>query len=61
MLTGAGLGDDPSLAHPLREYSLAERVVDLVGAGVQQVFALEVDALARGESFGEPNGVGRPA
>ena len=46
MLAGAGLGDDASLPHPLREQRLSERVVDLVRAGVRQVFALEEDARA---------------
>ena len=44
VLAGAGLGDDPLLAEPLREHGLAERVVQLVRAGVEQVLALEVDA-----------------
>ena len=43
MLAGAGLGDDARLAHPLREQRLADRVVDLVRAGVVQVLALEPD------------------
>ena len=43
VLAGAGLGDDARLAHALREQRLAERVVDLVRAGVVEVFALEVD------------------
>ena len=43
MLTRAGLGDDALLAHPLRQQSLAQRVVDLVRAGVQQVLALQID------------------
>ena len=43
VLAGAGLGDDPRLAHPLGQQRLAERVVDLVRAGVEQVLALEVD------------------
>ena len=30
VLAGAGLGDDPGLAHPLGEQRLAEHVVDLV-------------------------------
>ena len=41
VLSGAGLGDDAALAHPLREQRLAERVVDLVRAGVREVLALE--------------------
>ena len=43
VLAGAGLGDHPALAHPPGQQRLAERVVDLVRAGVQQVLALEVD------------------
>ncbi len=46
VLAGAGLGDDPPLAHPHRQQRLAERVVDLVRAGVGQVFALQEDARA---------------
>ena len=42
-------------AHALGEQSLAERVVDLVRAGVEQVFALEVDFCAA-ERFGEALG-----
>ena len=45
---GAGLGDDPPLAHPLGQQRLAERVVDLVGAGVVEVLALEPDRVAGG-------------
>jgi hypothetical protein len=43
VLAGARLGDDALLAHPAREEGLADRVVDLVGAGVEQVLALEID------------------
>ena len=43
VLAGAGLGDHAGLAHALREKRLAEDVVDLVGAGVAQVLALEQD------------------
>ncbi len=46
VLAGAGLGDDARLAHPHGEQALAERVVDLVGAGVEQVLALEVHGVA---------------
>ena len=53
MLAGARLGDDPRLAHPPRQQHLAQRVVDLVGAGVVQVLALEVD-LAPPQCCGEP-------
>jgi hypothetical protein len=43
VLAGAGLGDDASLAHAHRQQHLAEAVVQLVGAGVQQVLALQPD------------------
>ena len=43
VLAGAGLGDDAVLAHPQREQGLAERVVDLVRAGVVEVLALQID------------------
>ena len=55
VLAGAGFGDDPPLAHPDREQALAERVVDLVGAGVAEVLALEAD-LAPPASSREPLG-----
>ena len=41
VLAGAGFGDDAALAHALREQRLAERVVDLVRAGVREILALE--------------------
>ena len=46
VLARAGLGHDARLAHPRRQQRLAERVVDLVRAGVRQVLALEEDARA---------------
>ena len=48
VLAGAGFGDHAVLAHPHGQQRLAERVVDLVGAGVIQVFALEIDLGAAG-------------
>ena len=64
VLAGAGLGDDPALAHPLGEQRLAEHVVDLVAAGVVEVLALEQDPRAA-DVLGEPrrsvSGLGRPA
>ena len=48
VLAGPGLGDDARLAHALRQQGLADAVVDLVGAGVVQVLALEEDAGAAG-------------
>ena len=44
VLPGAGFGDDARLVHSYGEQSLADSVVDFVRAGVQQVFALQVDA-----------------
>ena len=55
MLPGAGLGDDAALAHAPREQRLPQRVVDLVRAGVQQVFALQPDPRAA-DPFAEPLG-----
>ena len=46
VLAGAGFGDHALLAHALDEQALAEAVVDLVRAGVEQVFALEIDFCA---------------
>ena len=46
VLPCAGFRDDAPLAHPLREERLAERVVDLVRAGVREILALEKDARA---------------
>ena len=64
VLAGAGLGDDPALAHPHREQRLAERVVDLVRAGVRQVLALQEDARAARTpataARASESGVGRP-
>jgi hypothetical protein len=49
VLAGAGLGHDPPLSEPLREHGLAERVVELVGAGVEEVLTLEVEPLSGSE------------
>ena len=46
VLARAGFGDDAALAHAPGEQRLAEAVVDLVRAGVEQVFALDVDLRA---------------
>ena len=46
MLAGSGLGDDALLAHPQRQQRLPDGVVELVRAGVAEVFALEVDVSA---------------
>ncbi|CAI8341573.1 MAG: Uncharacterised protein [Rhodospirillaceae bacterium] len=55
VLTRAGLGDDPGLAHAAGEQDLAQTVVDLVRAGVVQLVALEVD-LGAAEFLGQPLG-----
>src|SRR5207244_4638612 len=46
VLPGAGLGDHPALSPTRRQQGLADLVVDLVGAGVREVLALEIDAAA---------------
>jgi hypothetical protein len=61
VLAGAGLGDQPRLAHPLGQQRLAQHVVDLVRPGVVEVLALEQHPRAagvRGEarSLGEHTG-----
>ena len=56
MHAGAGLGDDALLAHAPRQQDLADAVVDLVRAGVIELFALEVNlraATGLGQAFGE--------
>jgi hypothetical protein len=40
MLTRTGLSNDAAFAHAPREQNLTEGVVDLVRAGVEEVFAL---------------------
>jgi len=47
VLAGAGLGDHPRLAHPPGQQVLAEGVVELVGAGVEQVLALQPEPQAQ--------------
>ena len=59
MLTGSGLGDDPGLAHALGQQHLSHGVVDFVGSGVQQIFALQVDPRSPqslGQALGEIEG-----
>jgi hypothetical protein len=55
MLAGAGLGDDPVLAHAPGEQDLAHDVVDLVGARMVELVALEID-LRPAEMLGQPLG-----
>src|SRR5262249_46554760 len=52
VLAGAGLGDDASLAHSLRQQGLAARGVHLVRARMAETPALELDARA-GARFAE--------
>src|SRR5690606_6429907 len=54
VLTGAGLGDHPSLPHTLGQQHLAQGVVHLVGTRVAEVLALEPDVGPR--SFGPTRG-----
>ena len=66
VLAGAGLGDHPFFAHPFDQQALAHDIVGLVGAGVVEVFAFDVDlgpAEMAGQIFGKgqrrgPAGVG---
>ena len=56
VLPRAGLGDDAGLAHALGQQDLTHGVVDLVRAGVVEVFALQINFRAAeflGEAFGE--------
>ncbi len=62
VLPGTRLRDDALLAHALRQQGLAEHVVDLVRAGVREVFAFQKDPDA--EPVREPlahGDRGRPA
>ena len=54
MLAGPGLGRDARLAHALGEQRLAERIVDLVRAGMAEVFALQINL--RAAQFGREIG-----
>ncbi|MNU28796.1 hypothetical protein D3C71_172400 [compost metagenome] len=56
MHAGAGLGDDAFLAHAPCQQDLADAVVNLVRAGVVQLFALEINLCAAaelGQAFSE--------
>ncbi len=62
VLAGPGLGDHPRLAQPPGEQRLAQGVVDLVGPGVAEVLALEVEAQDRRDPTGRgPIGADLPA
>ena len=43
MLTRTGLGNNALFAHTQRQKALAEAVIDLVGAGVVQIFTLKIN------------------
>ena len=61
MLAGAGLGDDASLAHAFCQQDLPHAGIHLVGAGVVQFFALEIDLGATEqlcEALGKPERAG---
>ena len=55
MLAGAGLGDDALLAHAPGEQDLAHHIVDLVGAGMVELIALEID-FGAAQVLGQPLG-----
>ena len=46
MLTCPGLSDDAALFHALGQQDLTQSVIDFVRAGMQKIFALEIDAPA---------------
>ena len=56
MLARARLRDDALLAHAAGQQPLAQRIVDLVRAGVQQVFALQID-LRAAQGFAQTLGI----
>ena len=55
MLAGTGLRNDAGFAHAAGEQNLTNGVVDLMGAGVQQILALEINFRAA-ELLREPLG-----
>ncbi len=56
MLAGAGLGDDPRLAHAFGEQGLTDGVVDLVSTGVVEILALQVN-LGAAQLLGQTSSV----
>ncbi|MFM1944508.1 MAG: hypothetical protein RI897_3490 [Verrucomicrobiota bacterium] len=64
VLSGAGFCDDAGFTHAFGEEDLSDGVIDFVGAGVEEVFAFEVDfgaAEGLGEAFGVVEGGGASA
>ena len=55
MLAGTGLGDDAALLHAPGNQDLAHAIVDLMGAGMVQLIALQID-LGAGEVIGQALG-----
>ena len=57
MLTGAGLGDNFSFAHPFGQQGLAQHLVGFVRAAVQQIFAFQIQggagAIGQIPAFGQ--------
>ena len=53
MLARAGFGNDARLAHLHDQQALADGVIDFMRAGVEQIFALQINAWSA-EFFGEP-------
>ena len=43
MLPGPCFSDDARLLHPLGQKSLPDRVIDFMGPGMTEVFALQID------------------
>mgnify|MGYP003296179642 CR=1 FL=1 len=43
MLSGSGFSDDARLLHPLGQKPLSDRVIDFMGPGMTEVFALQID------------------
>ena len=63
MLSGAGFGDEFFLAHVFCQQSLAHAVVELVGAGMIEIFAFKIDsgaAKAVRQTLGKVNRGGAP-
>ena len=56
VLPSAGFGDDAPLAHAPRQQALPQRIVDLVRAGMGEVFTLEV-YLRAAQRFAETAGM----
>jgi hypothetical protein len=46
VLTGAGLGDDALFVHAASQQDLPDRVVYFMRAGMEEIFAFEIDRCA---------------